>query len=184
MVLSRSLNECGSRSPDKIPARYRCCDPSGNARRFELVRFGVADLAERDADFHAEPTDFSHRLDHLLEFFRAITHPAPRCAHAETRRALCARTFCRGQNFVDWEQFFPLDTGGIMRTLRAVRAVFTATTGLDAEQAATLHLFATPMFEMRRPALRDQIEERLLIESVEFFEIHRGVTMVNRKSAI
>jgi len=71
-----------------------------------------------------------------------------------------------------------------MRTLRAVCAIFTATTGLDAEQTATLHLFAAPMLEMHRPALRDQIKERLMIKRREFFEIHRGIAMVNRKSAI
>ena len=73
----------------------------GDPRRFELARLGVADLAERDADLHAEPADFSHCLDHLLEFFRAIAHTAPGCPHAKTCRALFARAFCRGQNFVD-----------------------------------------------------------------------------------
>jgi hypothetical protein len=71
-----------------------------------------------------------------------------------------------------------------MRTLRTVCAIFTATTGLDAEQAATLHLFAAPLLEMHRPAPRDQIEERPLIERVEFLEIHCRAAMVNRKSAI
>jgi hypothetical protein len=71
-----------------------------------------------------------------------------------------------------------------MRTLRAVCAIFTATTGLDAEQAATLQPFAAPLLEMHRPALRDQIEEGPLIERVEFLEIHHGAAMVNRKSAI
>ena len=50
-----------------------------------------------------------------------------------------------------------------MRGLRAIRAIFAATTGLDAEQTAPLHLFAAPMREMHSPALRNQIEERLMI---------------------
>ena len=65
-----------------------------------------------------------------------------------------------------------------MRALRAVRAVFTATAGLDAEQAATLHLLAAPMLEMHGTALRDQIKERPLIERVEFLEIHCGAAML------
>jgi hypothetical protein len=60
-----------------------------------------------------------------------------------------------------------------MGALCAVSAVLTATAGLDAEQRTTLHRFATPMFQMNGTRLRNQIKERLMIETVQFFEIHR-----------
>jgi hypothetical protein len=50
-----------------------------------------------------------------------------------------------------------------MSGLRTISAVFAATAGLDAKQTAPLHFFATPMLEMNRAALRNQIEERLMV---------------------
>jgi hypothetical protein len=38
------------------------------------------------------------------------------------------------------------------------------TAGLDAKQTAALHLFTTPKLEMNSPALRNQVEEWLMIE--------------------
>jgi hypothetical protein len=60
-----------------------------------------------------------------------------------------------------------------MGALCAISAIFTATASFDAEQRTTLHRFATPMFQMNVTRLRNQIKERLTIEGVQCFEIHR-----------
>ena len=60
-----------------------------------------------------------------------------------------------------------------MGALCAISAILTATAGLDAEQRTTLHRFVTPMLQMNGTRLRNQIKERLMIEGVQFFEIHR-----------
>jgi len=49
------------------------------------------------------------------------------------------------------------------RRLRAISAVFAAAAGFDAKQTAPLHLFAAPMLKMNSPALRNEVEQRLMI---------------------
>jgi len=60
-----------------------------------------------------------------------------------------------------------------MGTLGAICAIFAAATGLDAEQTATLDLFAWPVLDMHGARLADEIEEWLVIQDREFFESHR-----------
>jgi hypothetical protein len=57
--------------------------------------------------------------------------------------------------------------------LGAVSAILAAPARLDAEQTTALHLLAAPMPQMNFPALRKQVEERLMIKRREFFEVHR-----------
>jgi hypothetical protein len=45
-----------------------------------------------------------------------------------------------------------------MSGLRAISAVFAAAAGLDAEQTAPLHFFATPMLKMNSAALRNEVK--------------------------
>jgi hypothetical protein len=73
-----------------------------------------------------------------------------------------------------------------MRGLCAVSAILAASAGLDAEQATTLYLFATPMPEMNSATLRNEIEQGLMIERAEFPGVHRNArcSIGNRKSAI
>lgn len=66
-----------------------------------------------------------------------------------------------------------------MRALRAVSAILAAPAGLDAEQTAALHFLPAPMLQVHYPALRDQVEERLLIVEFESAKIHW-----NRRKAI
>jgi hypothetical protein len=68
--------------------------------------------------------------------------------------------------------------------LRAISTIFAASTGLDAEQSAALHFLAAPMPEMNRATLRNQIEERLMIQRLELIKLHRVPAMLNRKSKI
>jgi hypothetical protein len=71
-----------------------------------------------------------------------------------------------------------------MSGLRAVSAIFAAPTGLDAEQAAALNFFSAPMLQMNSAALRNQIEQRLMIKVFEFSKNYRVVAMLNPKSEI
>ena len=71
-----------------------------------------------------------------------------------------------------------------MSGLRAVSAILAASAGLDAEQTTTLHLFAMPMLKVDGTALRNQIEERLMIERRKLIKLHRVVAMLDRKSKI
>jgi hypothetical protein len=71
-----------------------------------------------------------------------------------------------------------------MSGLRAISAVFAAAAGFDAEQTATLHFRASPVLEMHRAALRNQIEKRLIIKGRELIKRHRVAAMLNRKSKI
>jgi hypothetical protein len=71
---------------------------------------------------------------------------------------------CSSHDFFQRQQFFAIEAGGIMSGLRTISAVFAATAGLDAKQAAPLHFFATPMLNMHSPALRHQVEQGLMVE--------------------
>jgi len=64
-----------------------------------------------------------------------------------------------------------------MSGLRTISAVFAAAAGLDAKQAAPLHFFATPMLNMNSPALRNQVEQGLMVKRLELTKLHAAVTL-------
>jgi len=51
-----------------------------------------------------------------------------------------------------------------MSGLRTISAVFAAAAGLDTKQTAALHFFAIPILKMNGSALRNKIEQRLMVE--------------------
>jgi hypothetical protein len=71
---------------------------------------------------------------------------------------------CSSHDLFQRQQFFALYAGGIMSGLRTISAVFAAAASLDAKQTAPLHFFATPMLKMNSPALRNEIEQWLMVE--------------------
>ena len=71
-----------------------------------------------------------------------------------------------------------------MSGLRTISAVFAAAAGLDAEQTAPLHFFGTPMVKMNSAALRNQLEQWLVVEILEFPKRHRVPATLNPKSEI
>ena len=134
------------------------------------------DLAERNADFHAELADFADGLEDLLEFRGAVADALPRRAHAKAGGALRAGAVRSGEDVVERQETFALEAGGVVGALGAVAAVFATAAGLDAEEAATLDFRAAPMLQMDGAALRDEIEERLLIEGAESGQLHQRRT--------
>src|SRR3979411_2501827 len=66
----------------------------------KFARLHRSDLPKRDANFHAELADGTNGVEHALEFFRAVAHSTPRCAHAKTRGALRPGALCSGKNLV------------------------------------------------------------------------------------
>ena len=95
----------------------------------EGLRLVFIEHAEGHAGLETErfhpPHDF-HEIRHV--FFFGI---APRRAHAEAGRALFARAFGGGRDFIDFQQRFTCDAGMVTRALRAVFAVFRAGAGFD-----------------------------------------------------
>jgi hypothetical protein len=77
-----------------------------------------------------------------------------------------------GQDVIDREKIFAFEPSGEVRALGTIGAIFAAATGLDAEETAALHLFTPPMAEMHLAALRDQVEQRPVVEIRELVEIH------------
>ena len=64
-----------------------------------------------------------------------------------------------------------------MSGLRTISAVFAAATRLDAKQTAPLHFFATPMLKMNSSALRNQVEQGLMVECLELTKLHSAVML-------
>ena len=64
-----------------------------------------------------------------------------------------------------------------MSGLRTISAVLAATAGLNAKQAASLHFFATPMLNMNSPALRNQVEQGLMVKRLELTKLHAAVML-------
>jgi hypothetical protein len=73
-----------------------------------------------------------------------------------------------------------LNSETIARNRRNLRC----TPRLDAEQTTTLNFLALPMLQMNCAALRNQIEQGLMIELAKFGEFHRNDAMFNRQSKI
>jgi len=67
-----------------------------------------------------------------------------------------------------------------MSRLGAISTIFAAAASLNAEQTAPLHFFAAPMLKMNSPALRNEIEQRLLIERLELTKLHFAVMLTER----
>jgi hypothetical protein len=111
----------------------------GQSCRAELRRLLVGEHPKRATRFHAQAT---HHADHRQDTFerRALGCVAPGGAHAEAGCALRPRASSRFAHLVERDEILARDSGGIARRLRAVRAIFRTSTGLDAQQNAALNL--------------------------------------------
>ena len=129
---------------------------------------GFVEHAKRHAGLETErldpPHDF-HEIRHV--FFFGV---APCRAHAEAGRALVARAFGGGRDFVDFQQRFAGDAGMVTRALRAVFAVFRAGAGFDGEQGADLDLLRVVVRAVYGLRLVEQFHKGQVVERLRFGE--------------
>ena len=152
--------------------RCRCCDCRRCTGILELLRLDRSEVAEGDADFHAELADVADGVEHLLKFRVAVAHAFPCGTHAEAGGAVFAGALCGGHDVLFHQEPSCVHARGIAGALGAIAAILAATAGLDAEQRAELDLAAFPVLEIRIPALLDEFEERLVVDVLEFGELH------------
>lgn len=133
------------------------CDAGG----FELPGGGWRQRTERDANFQAKLTDRPDDFENGFELPGAFTDAFPRGPHAEARRTAAFGAARHRQDFVKAEQFFRFHVGVIPGTLGAVRAIFAASPGLEADQCAKLDFVVFPVLEINLAGLLDQVKQRL-----------------------
>ena len=102
-----------------------------------------------------------------MSFFFGV---APCRAHAEARRALFARAFGSGRDFVDFQQRFARDTGVVTRALRAVLQSSGAGAGFDGQQGADLDLLRVVVRAVHGLRLIEQFHEGQVVEGLRLGE--------------
>ena len=129
-------------------------------RGFEALGLAGVEHAEGHACLQPE---LLHPPDHLQYAIEvgAVLHGSPRGSHAEAVGALCACCLRCLHDFVDVGQRAALHCF-VVHALRAVSAVFRATTGLDAEQLGALDCTGGVVLPVNLSCLEDQIEQRAL----------------------
>ena len=75
-----------------------------------------------------------------------------------------------GQDFVELEHRLAFDRRLVVARLRAVRAVFRATAGFDAEQRAQLDLFVRVKLEVHGARPIDELEQAEIVDRLHFGE--------------
>lgn len=111
----------------------------GQASLSQRVGLLLREHAERATRVHVEAADGTHHCQHLVERV-ALRDVSPRCAHAETGRALgLGLGRCR-RDIVQREQVRARNARLVVRRLGAIGAVLGAATGFDAQQHAALDL--------------------------------------------
>jgi len=144
----------------------------GDAGGFELAGFGVAELTEGDADFHAKGADLADGFEDLFEAGITGADPFPCGTHAETGGTGGACGFGAFEDGFAGEETFGSDTGLVAGTLGAVATIFAAATGFDTEKAAELDFIGRPMVLGDRAGLLQEIEEGAVIEGLKVGEVH------------
>ena len=140
-------------------------------------------LAERDADFHAELATSRTVSSTGLNFGVVLRHALPRRAHAEARAAVGPGALRRGQDRRQRRQRLLLQAGVVMGALGAVGAVLAAAAGLDAHQRAELHLVLRPVGAIGLARLLDQVEERQVVKGAEGGQVvsrHEAPTLARK----
>jgi hypothetical protein len=102
-----------------------------------------------------------------------VLHLAPGRAHAESRRALVASAPGRAEDLVDVEHFLGMRGSLVVARLRTVRAIFGATTGLDAEKSAELHFLLGVAGLVHSSSLVEKGKKRAVVKSTYGFVCDR-----------
>ena len=142
----------------------------GEAGVLEFAGFDVAELAERDADFHAEFADLADGFEHGVELGIAVANAFPCGSHAEAGGAVFAGGLGDGHDLIDGHEAFFFEPGVVVGALGAVAAILAAAAGLHAEECAKLDLVFRPEFEKNTPTFLDEIEEGTVVDLLEIFQ--------------
>ncbi len=181
MVASRSVEGVGGHDVRvELRAGVEVVVVGGDAGRAELPRRLGRELAEGDADLHAELGHLAHGLEHLGELRVVLGDALPGRAHAEAGAAVGAGALGRLEDACDRRQRLALEAGGVVGALGAVGAVLAAAAGLDAHQGAELDLVLGPVgaIDLARPG--DQVEEGQVVEGPQRGQVgsgHKGPTL-------
>ena len=143
----------------------------GHACFLELASLLVTELAEGDADLHAELAHLADGLEHRLETAVAGFHTLPRRAHAEAGGAALAGLLGKRKDLVASHELSGLHAGVIAGALGAVGAVLAASARLHAQQGAELDIILVPILQMDRAGALDQVEKRA---AVDLFKLGHG----------
>jgi hypothetical protein len=136
----------------------------------ELARLLVVELSEGHADLHTELAHLADRFQDRLEAAVAGADALPRRTHAEAGRAVGLGSDGMRENFRGGHERLRLESGVVVRALRAVAAILAARARLDAEQGTKLHLASGPMPLVGAASLRDEIEKRAIVDFLELRE--------------
>ncbi len=112
-----------------------------------------------------------YRLHHLDHPFQVLVGGiAPGCAHAETARPLGPGGLSSLHDLFQGQQLLRLQTGGMAGALGTVAAILRAGAGLDAEQAADLHLVGIEVGAVQALGAEDQVIEGLVQQGLDLFQ--------------
>ena len=142
----------------------------GHAGGFELLRGLVGELAECNADLHAELADFADGFENGIEGVGPFADAFPSRAHAEAGRAVGPGAAGDLQDFVCGHEVFSVDACLVAGALGAVGAILAATPRFDAQEGAELDFVVLPMLEVDVAGLLDKVKKRLGMELLKLVE--------------
>jgi len=139
----------------------------GDAGGAELAGGLGGELAEGDADFHAELGDFADGFEDLGELGVVLGDASPRGAHAEAGAAVGAGALGGLEDAGERREGFAVEAGVVVGALGAVGAVLAAAAGLDAHEGAELDFVVGPVEAVGFARLLDEVEEGQVVKSAE-----------------
>lgn len=131
-----------------------------------------AQVAQGYAYFHAQLAYLANGLQYGFEARVAIAHALPGGAHAKAGTAGLGGAAGDGHDFGGGHEALGLNACIIAGALGAVAAILATAAGFDAEQGAQLHLGFGPVFLVHSARAVQELEEREVIEAVEFGKSH------------
>ncbi|MNX78943.1 hypothetical protein D3C86_1105550 [compost metagenome] len=128
----------------------------------QLLGLSVLQHAQRDAGFQAQRLD---RADHLRHGFQVMRlGAAPGRAHAKALRTARLRGPGGGHHLVQRHQLVRIQSGVVMRGLRAVGAVFGTAARLDRQEAGQLDRVRVEVGAVYLLRAVHQVHERQRVE--------------------
>ena len=127
-------------------------------------------LAVQHAQCHASLEAFlAHPLHHFQHAFEIpATRVAPRRAHTKAAGAGLTGGARGFDHCIDIHQFFRLDSGFMVHTLRTVATIFRTTPCLDTQQSTDLHLVGVEIPAVDLLSTVQQVIERQLEQGLYF----------------